>query len=80
MGDCMAVAYDASMVAKGGDMQQTIVKKYKGERKCQKDAEKMARAGFRVVSVADQGKPGWRWLVGPVWVKRRILVTYARDG
>lgn len=76
MGDCLPLHGHASMVAKGGNVQQTIVKKYKGEKRFRKDAEKLAKAGYRVVSVNDQGKPFLQW--GPL-VPRRYLVTYVKD-
>lgn len=57
-------------------MIETEVKKYKGDKKYQRDAQRMARAGWHVSNVVDMGKPGWAWFVGPIWVKRRYLVTY----
>lgn len=59
-------------------MTQTVVKRYKGEKAYQKDVARMAAAGYTVVSVVDQGKPGWRFLIGGTGVKRRYLVTYVR--
>lgn len=58
-------------------MTQTLVRKYKGEKNYQKDAAKLAKEGYRVVAVNDQGKP---WLISGALVKRRLLVTYAKDG
>lgn len=57
-------------------MVETKVKKYKGDRAYMKDAEKMTKAGWAVVSVVNKGKP---WGFGGVLVKTRYLVTYTRD-
>ena len=53
----------------------TVIKRYKGEKAYQKDAEKMAKSGYQVVAVNDQGKP---WLINGAMVKRRYLVTYSK--
>lgn len=59
---------------------KTMVKTYKGEKRFQKDANKLAKNGYRVVSVNDRGKPPLaEWFGGP-FVKRRLLVTYTKDG
>lgn len=58
---------------------RTITKEYKGEKRFQKDANKLAKDGYRVVSVNDRGKPPLAdWFGGP-FVKRRIFVTYTKD-
>ena len=56
-------------------MADTVVKRYKGNGKYQKDVKKMTKQGYRVIAVSDQGRPSW-YEFGHA---RRILVTYAKD-
>lgn len=60
-------------------MADVQVKKYKSERAYKKDAPKMAKKGYAVVSVNEQkASLAKKMFAGPMLAKSRWLVTYQK--
>jgi len=56
--------------------EQVVVKTYKNPKAYKRDAGRMARKGYRVVSVLRTPESGCFWIL----VRRRVTVTYQLEG